>query len=204
MGLLVIGNVLAVKIVPVPLFGKQLFVPAAVLVYALTFVITDVIAEIWGRERTNWLVFVGFLTSTLVAILVKLAILLPAASFWQDQAAYATVLESNLRLTLAGMMAYLISQYHDVWAFHFWKRRTAGRHLWLRNNASTAVSQLLDTLIFVTIAFYGVIPELGSMIIGQYLIKLLIALLDTPVVYGLVWLIRGRFVPAQRVREKSA
>ncbi len=128
--------------------------------------------------------------------------LAPAASFWQDQEAYQAVLDSNLRLTIAGMVAYLISQYHDVWAFHFWKRQTAGRHLWLRNTASTMVSQLLDTLIFVTIAFYGVIPHLGAMIVGQYLVKLLIALLDTPLVYGLVWLIR-RHVPALPLSEQK-
>lgn len=170
--------------------GIEVTVPAAVLIYALTFVINDVVAEIWGQKRMNWLVFVGFMTSVVVAFFVKLAIWLPAAPFWQDQEAYQVVLDSNLRLTIAGMVAYLISQYHDVWAFHFWKRLTAGRHLWLRNTASTIVSQLLDTLIFVTIAFYGVIPHLGPMIVGQYLVKLLIALLDTPLVYGMVWLIR--------------
>ncbi|PTX64985.1 hypothetical protein C8P63_101207 [Melghirimyces profundicolus] len=191
-GLLVIGNVLAVKIVQVPLFGGTYFVPAAVLVYALTFVCTDVVAEIWGRERTNWLVFVGFVTSLLVAILVQLAVWWPAAPFWKGQEAYATVLGANLRVTVAGMLAYLVSQYHDIWAFHFWKEKTGSRHLWLRNNLSTAVSQLVDTILFITIAFYGVIPDLAGVIMGQYLVKLLIALIDTPLVYGGVWLIRKR------------
>jgi len=148
------------------------------------------VAEIWGKERIRWLVFVGLITSMLSALMVQLAVWLPAAPSWEGQKAYAAVLEANLRVTIAGMVAYLISQYHDVWAFHFWKRKTASRHLWLRNNLSTAVSQLLDTVVFIIIAFYGVVSELLGLMLGQYLVKLLVAVADTPVVYGLVRLIR--------------
>jgi len=80
------------------------------------------------------------------------------------------------------MTAYLISQHHDVWAFHFWKDKTGGKYLWLRNNASTMVSQLLDTSIFIVLAFYGNVPIL-TMIGSQYLIKVLIAAFDTPFCY---------------------
>jgi len=80
------------------------------------------------------------------------------------------------------MTAYLISQHHDVWAFHFWRDKTKGKYLWMRNNASTMVSQLLDTSIFIVLAFYGNAPIL-TMIGSQYLIKVLIALCDTPFCY---------------------
>jgi hypothetical protein len=93
------------------------------------------------------------------------------------------------RIILASFIAYLLSQTHDVWAFHFWKKLFRGRHLWLRNNISTASSQLLDTVVFISVAFLGIMP-VGQLIAGQYVVKLGIALLDTPLVYLLVWLIR--------------
>ncbi|KXG44106.1 queuosine precursor transporter [Tepidibacillus infernus] len=199
-GLLVLANIIATKIITIQFGQNAFFVPAAVLAYALTFTITDAISEVWGKERTNWLVFTGFITSVISALLVKLAIQMPSAPFWTGQEAFQEILGSNLRITLAGMIAYLVSQYHDVWAFHFLKEKTKGRKLWLRNNVSTSVSQLLDTTIFITIAFYGVIPNLFTMILTQYAIKLMIAVLDTPVVYGLVYLIRNE--KGKTVEEK--
>lgn len=189
-GLLVLANIIATKIIDIQIAGHSFFVPAAVFAYAFTFAITDTISEVWGKERTNWLVFTGFLTSIIAASLIKLAISFDSAPFWTMQEEFKAVLGSNLRITIAGMAAYLVSQYHDVWSFHFFKERTNGKHLWLRNNLSTSISQLLDTTIFITIAFYGIIPDIWSMIISQYAIKLMIALLDTPIVYGLVYLIK--------------
>ncbi|MFV9511520.1 queuosine precursor transporter [Tepidibacillus sp. LV47] len=188
-GLLVIANIIATKIITISIAGYSFFVPAAVLAYALTFTITDIISEIWGKEKTNWLVLVGFITSVVSAALIKLAIVLPNAPFWQAQKAFETILGANLRITLAGMIAYIISQYHDVWSFHYLRNKTQGKKLWLRNNVSTAISQFLDTTIFITIAFYGVIPNIGTMILSQYAVKLLIALMDTPIVYLMVYII---------------
>lgn len=187
-GLLVISNILAVK--PVEVSGGVI-VPAAVLAYALTFPITDAISEVWGRKRANALVLAGFVTSLVAAVMVRLAIWMPSAPFWTLQEAFQEILSSNFRIVAASMTAYLISQFHDVWAFSFWKKMTGGRHLWLRNNASTAVSQLLDTVIFITLAFWGVWPSILPVIIGQFTVKILIALADTPLVYLLVgWLRR--------------
>jgi hypothetical protein len=89
------------------------------------------------------------------------------------------------RIAIASLIAYLISQYHDIWAFHFWKEKTGGRHLWLRNNLSTLISQLLDSLIFTLMAFAGTLPftELIQIIITTYLLKLVVALIDTPFIY---------------------
>ena len=90
------------------------------------------------------------------------------------------------------MVAYLISQNFDVFAFHFWREKTDGRHLWFRNNASTMMSQGIDTALFITIAFAGTVPGnvLATMLIGQYLVKVCLAALDTPVVYALIAAIR--------------
>jgi len=114
---------------------------------------------------------------------------LPAADFWKGQSSFENVFDSTLRLTIAGLVAYLLSQFHDVWAFNFWKKLTKGKYLWLRNNASTIVSQAIDAVVFMTIAYYGVFPVI-PLIIGQYTGKLVLAILDTPVVYGIVYLAR--------------
>jgi len=101
------------------------------------------------------------------------------------------------------MVAYLLSQHHDVFAFQFWKNKTKGRHLWLRNNLSTMVSQAIDTVIFITIAFYGVM-DIVPLLIGQYVIKLIIGVLDTPFIYFVSWLmnkIPGR--SEQNILQKS-
>jgi len=129
-----------------------------------------------------------------VILLIWIAILLPAAAFWKDEDAFTTILgikKGATRITIASISAYLVSQYHDVWAFNFWRRITKEKHLWLRNNASTLVSQAIDTFLFISLAFYGVVPVL-PLILGQYFVKLCIALLDTPVVYLFVYLIRGK------------
>ena len=187
-GALVISSVLASKIITV----LGLFVPAGVLAYCITFVVTDVISEIWGKERANRVVFSGFITLLVTFLLIRLALAWNAAPFWTEQKAFSAVLGSTSRIIIASFIAYLASQYHDVWAFHVWRRVTEERHLWLRNTASTVVSQFIDTLVFITIAFYGTMPVV-PLIKGQYLIKVLIAVLDTPFVYLVVTLIRKRY-----------
>ena len=184
---LTIASVLASKIIDI--FG--LYVPAGVLAYSITFIATDVISEIWGKAKANWVVFVGFLSLVVVLILINIAIIIPPAPFWQNQAAFKTILHGTSRIIFASFIAYFISQFHDVWAFHLWKRITRAKHLWLRNNLSTMVSQFLDTIIFITIAFYGLQP-IGKLIWGQYIVKLAIALVDTVFVYFIVYFIRNR------------
>ena len=111
-----------------------------------------------------------------------------------------------LRVTVAGLVAYIISQSHDVWAFHVWKRVTRGKWLWLRNNASTIVSQLIDTVIFITLAFYGVVPNniLLKLIIGQWMWKAVVAVLDTPFVYLGVYVLRKSLPAAAALAGPSA
>ncbi len=191
-GSLVLAAVLASKIIAV----GGLVVPAGVLAYSLTFLITDVISEIWGKERAQTVVVGGFITLVLVFVLTGISIIWPPASFWPHQQAYETILGSSARIMVASLTAYLFSQYHDVWAFHFWRRVTTERFLWLRNNASTIVSQLLDSVVFIAIAFYGVMP-LVPLILGQWVVKVGVAVLDTPLVYLLVYLVRRRLQPVE-------
>jgi uncharacterized integral membrane protein (TIGR00697 family) len=184
-GCLVGSAVLAVK--PVSLFG--LTFPAGVLAYAVTFACTDVISEIWGRQRGQQVVLAGFFALAVFYGLAWLAIALPPAGFWKGQPAFGSVLGSTLRIVIASLVAYLVSQMGDLILFHRIRLQTKGRWLWLRNNGSTMVSQAIDTALFITIAFAGVFPVI-PMMIGQYLVKLAIAAADTPFVYAAVWLIK--------------
>ncbi len=187
---LLAANIISVKLITI---GGWV-VPAGIIAYPLTFLFTDVIAELYGRKIASRVVWTGFVANVLMVILVFGSKLLPPASFWAEQPAYESILGMLPRIVLASMIAYLISQHHDVFAFHFWRRKTKGRFLWLRNNASTMVSQILDTGIFITIAFWGTVPTgvLVNMLLHQYIIKLAIAALDTPFCYLLVGLLKKK------------
>jgi uncharacterized integral membrane protein (TIGR00697 family) len=181
---LLLANILASKIVAI----GGLILPAAIILYPLTFLFTDVVSEIEGRESARSLVMTGFYMSVIMVVAIFIGRLLPPAPFWQHQGAYETILGSTPRIVIASMIAYVISQNHDVWAFHWWKRKTGGKYLWLRNNLSTAVSQLIDSVLFIVIAFAGTYPmeTIAVMIASQYVVKVGIAILDTPFCYLLV------------------
>lgn len=175
--LIVTANILASKIVVFATF----FVPAAVIVYASSFLLTDMISEFYGKDKAQKAIWTGFLANIMLVVSVYIAIIWEGAPFWEYQNAFETVLQNTPRIVFASMAAYLVSQHHDVISYHWWKTKFP-EHLWLRNNASTIVSQALDTVVFITVAFYGLFP-IVPMIIGQYTVKLIIALIDTPFIY---------------------
>lgn len=185
-GGLVIAAVLAAKIVQVGPF----VVPSGVLAFSLTFACTDIVAEHWGRARAHQVVLAGLVALVAALALVQLALAWPAAEFWRNGPAFASVLDSTWRIVAASLSAYVVSQNTDIALYTWLRRATGGRHLWLRNNVSTMLSQLIDSTIFVVIAFAGVFP-VGPVILGQWAVKLVIAALDTPVVYlAVAWLRR--------------
>ena len=188
--LLVVANVIAVK--PVALGGWVL--PAGTIAYPFTFLVTDTISELYGRRIATRVVWYGFGLSVAMLVLIYVAKALPAADFWEGQNAYESILGSIPRVVLGSMAAYLVSQNSDVLMFHRVRKATHGRHLWLRNNVSTVVSQAIDTVIFISIAFAGTVPGgvIWNMMATQYAIKVGIAVLDTPLVYTLVNWIRSR------------
>jgi len=190
---LIVANIIAVKLISI--FGWV--VPAGIIAYPLTFLFTDVIAELYGRRIASRVVWAGFGANILMVILIFGGKLLPPAAIWESQPAYESILGMVPRIVLASMVAYLISQHYDVFAFHFWRKKTKGRFLWLRNNASTMVSQALDTGLFITIAFWGTVPTavITEMLLTQYVIKLIIAACDTPFCYLLVALLKNRVKP---------
>ncbi|MDZ7849812.1 MAG: queuosine precursor transporter [Halodesulfurarchaeum sp.] len=188
--------------VAIPVAGDTLALPGAALAYALTFFASDIYAEIYGRRAAQILVNVAFALNFVLLALVWSTILAPAAATSPvPPETFATVLGSSTNIVLASLAAYLVSQNWDVVVFHALREFTDGAHLWLRNIGSTATSQLLDTVIFVGLGFYLVPLALGtgdplplgivaSLLVGQYVLKLAIALLDTPFVYLVVGLFR--------------
>lgn len=179
---LVLANVLASKICE---FWFFIF-PAGTVAYCITFLCTDLITEFYGREIGNKVVLIGFLCNILMLILVTTAIHMPIASFQKTyQKIYVQVLSQSYRIVLASMIAYLVSQLHDVHAFYKFGKLTKGKYLWFRNNVSTCISQFIDTCTFTIIAFIGVVPieALISMMLTQYTLKVIIALCDTPFCY---------------------
>ncbi len=194
------SNFLASKLFSVRIYRFTIVAPAAVAAYALTFTFTDIIGEVYGKKMANLAVRLGFISQLLVLAYIWIALKLP---IWEhspvSEETYRSVIYSSNAIIIASLTAYLVSQHHDVWAFHLWKRLTRGKWLWLRNNASTIVSQFLDTVIFITLAFHFLPAMMGgnplplrvisSIIIGQYIVKVLIALADTPLVYAGVFII---------------
>ena len=177
---LVVANIIAAKVVVI----WNLVVPAAIIIYPFTFLLTDIIGELYGKKEANRTVWYGLLASVFAMVVIYVGMLLPVAPFMPEkQTAYEALLGPNRRIVLASLVAYLCSQKHDVWAFHFLRNLTKGRHKWLRNNLSTMASQLVDTVIFIGLAFWGTVPHVEKMIFGQYIIKVVIALAETPIFY---------------------
>src|SRR5699024_3384778 len=187
-GLLVISNVLAVKLVSI----GNIILPAAAIVYVVTYMLTDVFNEVYWREAAKKTVRAGFLTQIIALVFIFLAIKLPAASAFDMQEEYVMILGGSFRVMLASLAAYIASQHLDVSIFHRLKAKNGKQKIWLRNNLSTMTSQLVDTSIFIIIAFAGTVPftVLMGMILSQYIFKFVVAAVDTPFVYLLVKMAR--------------
>jgi uncharacterized integral membrane protein (TIGR00697 family) len=178
---IIVCNLQVVK--QVQLFGLQ--ATLGNVAYGVTFWCTDLLAEKHGKSEARRGVIVGFVALVAFTLLMQLALLFsPGPEDWANPH-LQEIFSFMPRLAGASLLAYLVSQFHDVWFFHYLRTLTRGRHLWLRNNLSTAVSQLLDTLVFCSVAFIGVfsVPVLLQVYLTTWLIKLLVAALDTPFIY---------------------
>ncbi len=181
-GLLILSNILAVKLFSI---GNWAILPAAVIIYVFTYPLLDTITEVYGKEVARKTVTAGLVTQMMAVIFIFVTIKLPAASFYEFQGEFETIFTAGFRVTIASLLSFLVSQNLDVSVFHRLKQKHGEKKLWIRNNASTMISQLVDTTIFIMIAFYGTMPitALLAMILTQYVFKFLVAILDTPFVY---------------------
>ena len=192
---LVVCNLIANKFITIDLGFKTFVISAGVLPYPITFLITDILSEIYGKKKTARIVWAGFGASLFV-----LGVLLLAQQFTAiegspvDDDTFNKVFGNSWRVIFASMTAYLCAQLIDVRICHFWKEKTAGKHLWLRNNFSTIFSQLVDTTLVVCVLFLGLRShsEILQFILDGWLFKMLCAFIDTPLLYASTSLIRKK------------
>jgi queuosine precursor transporter len=222
--LLVLTNIVGMKLFKAPLYDTLAtvvpFFPTSVdgfalttgiLTYPLTFLVTDIVSEVYGKRRADFMVVIGFAMSLLMLAVTQLALAVPPHPYWVPaegafydsagayQHAFRSVFSLNGVLLFGSMLAYAVAQFTDNWLYHFYKRLTKGRHLWLRNNGSTMFSQLLDTAIVNSILFYvgfGWGFWQGVQVMATiYVYKLVLAALDTPVIYLGVFVVRRIVTP---------
>lgn len=189
---LVAANLIFKKFVSIDFFGIYTFkISVGVLPYPITFLITDTISEIYGKQKATWVVTAGIFASIFTLLIIWVANALPA---FADSPLSDEVFNQAFGATGiavgASMLAYLLAQYIDVSVFHFWKNLTKGKHLWLRNNFSTFTSQFVDTIAVVgLLSIFGELPwkDFWILVLSGFLFKALVALLDTPLLYLIVF-----------------
>jgi queuosine precursor transporter len=195
---LVTSNLIFQKFFSWAPFGLYTFeLSVGIIAYPVTFLITDVISEIYGRKRANRVVVAGIFASAFALLIVIVSSEAPATP-WSpiDDAEFKKVFGFTYIAVAASLAAYLLAQFIDVQLFHFWKRLTNGKHLWLRNNASTFTSQFVDTFVIISLlTMFEVIDQefYFALILNGFLFKVLFAMLDTPIAYLLVYGIRRYF-----------
>lgn len=194
---LVVSNLIFQKFFSWDFFGIYTFeISVGILPYPLTFLITDLISEIYGKKKANQVVTTGIFASIFSLLIIYVSASVPATS-WSpvDDAMFTHVFGATTIAVMASMMAYLLAQYIDIQIYHFWKRLTKGKHLWLRNNFSTFLSQFVDTFtVLVLLCGFDLIDwsHFGALLLSGFLFKVLVALLDTPLLYLGVFLLRNR------------
>lgn len=182
----------------ISIFGNQLFeLSVGILPYPITFLITDLISEIYGKKKANQVVIAGIFASFFSMGILWMANVVPAIENSPvDDATFQKVFALSPVAVLASMMAYLSAQFVDIRFYHFWKKLTQGRILWLRNNFSTFSSQLIDTVAVISLlCLFGVLEWnlFWGLVLSGFLFKIIIAALDTPFLYFFVYLFRKKF-----------
>ncbi len=187
---LVVSNVIAVKLV---MLGG-LILPAAIVIFPVSYLLADVLTEVYGYRAARRMIWLGFFCNLLAVLAIYVGALLPAAGFWPDQAAYDKILGAAPRILAASFLAYLVGEFANTIIMSRLKVAMAGRHLWLRAIGSTLVGQGLDSAVFISIAFSGIMPTtilLGT-IVTQWLVKSAYEALATPLTYAMVGFLKRR------------
>ncbi len=181
---LIVSNITAVKLIDV----GGLVLPAAVIVFPLSYILGDVLTEVYGFARARQVIWLGFLCNLLAVAAIAVAGALPAAGFWDGQDAFDRILGATPRILAASFAAYLVGELVNSYVLARLKLATEGRHLWLRTIGSTLIGQLLDSAVFITLAFAGIMPveALATAVVTQWLVKSAYEALATPLTYAAV------------------
>jgi len=187
---LVISNVIAVKLVMV----QGLVLPAGIVVFPLSYLLADVLTEVYGYRAARRVIWLGFFCNLLAVIAIWVGGLLPAAPFWDGASAYERILGATPRILAASLAAYLVGEFANTMIMSRLKLAMAGRHLWARAIASTLVGQGLDSAVFITIAFWGQmhLPILLGAVVTQWLVKSAYEALAAPLTYAMVGFLKRR------------
>ncbi len=178
----IIANIQVTK--TVNLFGFE--ATLGNIVYATSFLVTDILSENYGKKEAQRAVGIGFFSLIIMTLLMNLALYFNPAKSDFVQSSMQTIFSLMPRIAFGSLIAYGISQLHDIWAYDFWKRRFPAKNkIWIRNNLSTMVSQLIDSIVFTLIAFMGVFPTavMIEIVITTYILKWVVAIADTPFIY---------------------
>ena len=195
---LVVSNLIFQKFFSWDFFGVYTFeISVGILPYPITFLVTDLISEIYGKKKANQVVIAGIFASFFSLLIIYVADVVPATS-WSpvNDTIFSNVFGLSVLAVFSSMIAYLLAQFVDIRIYHYWKKLTKGRHLWLRNNFSTVTSQFLDTFsVLFLLCSFGVIEWdlFGKLLLNGFLFKVMVAFLDTPILYIAVHYFRQFF-----------
>jgi hypothetical protein len=181
---LITANIIAVKLVTVA--GVTL--PAAVVIFPISYIFGDILTEVYGYARSRQVIWTGFACNLLAVVAIQVGQWLPAASFWNGQSAYVSILGYAPRLLAASFAAYLVGEFLNSLVLAKMKLATRGRWLWTRTVGSTLVGEGADTVVFITLAFLGTVPgaQVPGLMLAQWLFKSLYEIVATPVTYAIV------------------
>jgi uncharacterized integral membrane protein (TIGR00697 family) len=187
---LITANITAVKLINI--FGFVL--PAGIIIFPISYIFGDVLTEVYGYRQARRVIWLGFFCNLIAVVAIWVGQVLPPASFWEGQAAYERILGYTPRILIASFLAYLIGEFANSFVLAKMKIVTKGRWLWTRTVGSTLVGEGLDSLVFMTIAFVGTIPmtALGTVIVTQWLAKVVYEAVATPLTYGAVNFLKRR------------
>lgn len=199
---LVVSNLIFQKFFSWDFFGLYTFeISVGILPYPVTFLITDLISEVYGKKKANQIVTAGIFASLFSLLIIYTADAVPATD-WSPigNELFQKVFGATAIAVIASMLAYLLAQYIDIQLFHFWKKLTKGKHLWIRNNFSTFLSQFVDTfsVLFLMCSFHKIEwDRFGALLLSGFLFKVIVAICDTPFLYAAVYAMRKRFKLAE-------
>jgi len=187
---LIVSNIIAVKLIT--LWGLTL--PAAIVVFPVTYIFGDILTEVYGYSRARLVIWLGFFANLLVVLFIKIGQWLPSATVWVDQEAYGVILGYTPRILLASFTAYLVGEFANSYVLSKLKILTRGRWLWTRTIGSTLVGQFIDSSIFITLAFSSIVPSaiIMRIVVTQWLFKTAYEALATPLTYSIVHVLKRR------------
>lgn len=199
---LVVGDIIGGKLTSFHLFGREWVYSVGQIAFPVTFILTDILNEFYGRKVVRRITYLAFFMVGLTFCIIYLSSLLPWAPFTRDpkwtgvnESQFTSIFTQATKIQIASMIAFLIGNLVDIWVFFFFKKLTGNKMLWLRSTGSTAVSQLIDTFVISAFIWLGKVgfSMYLTIVFTSYVIKLTAAIVVTPVIYGLHELIEKKY-----------